>query len=754
MALTDWEISALEQLTLIADNTVGGFSDSVSKASTAAKTNKEKKLMSEYERILGDMAEAAKMSKSREKDSKKYGKEQKTLLKEELKNLKGEDDFLEQKTNYLKKQEKNAKDEKARIAVAGSVMQKMGSTVSNAMESVTSKITAGGGGTFGKLTTGISKLGVGGQVVGAALGGLGIVVGWTAGKFMNLLEATSDLTKSGLAVRGGFFGVAKSATNLNMGFAEFAEFATKYTRTMAIAGSKFTTSVKAVEGTMLGVGMTTKETAEYMAEYLETQRLSGLLTKSSVSFQMSSGAELAKQQQRLATAFGKNVKEIQNATKGAYDSSQVQAQVMAMTARSGKDIKGAYDNAIAAFSVTMPELGPMFSEIFGAAQPHATKAYQDLLALGGQDAADALVNVANATKAGLPTEDLVMKLKDKLAALDIDPNSSTRILAQFGEGGEMFLNSVLAAKRAEAVASSKELKDALDKRNAGLEESARIRNMFDQFSNLGNKFFTALLKGINGGEEGTGIADMFGAISKAGNDLATWFTNWIENNGGIETIGTVIGKMMDSLSNFVNWLMALPNTFDSIMNTMSFGLYTTREEATENVSDQNKDTEGLKNDLAERKKLLASGESWQADWMLENQISGLNNEITRREQAVTSYAKEHGVSVNTPKAEQITTQTQNIDQSESIQTSAINTENTSQDQTSETYKGTITQPNQQSAVPEKASPFTAPGVLQASKESETRILSGIQKGLHKELEPVVSGLRTLNQELRLQHQPR
>ena len=180
-----YEEDILARLTEIVENTRGANS-SVNKPQ---QTPKQKKAETAYERILRTKKELVKREI-------KLTDNAEGLYRKRLKTADGRDEFLKEEKEQAKKDKKNAEQKKRSddnlTRTGGTAMEKLGLAASELPGTIGKSLTgklAGGSGAFGKMTGGMAKLGPIGMVVGAALGGLGTVVGWTAGKFMNLLDS-------------------------------------------------------------------------------------------------------------------------------------------------------------------------------------------------------------------------------------------------------------------------------------------------------------------------------------------------------------------------------------------------------------------------------------------------------------------------------------------------------------------------------------------------------------------------------------
>jgi len=607
-----------------------------------SKGNQPKKSKAEIQNDK-NLALMAKLQKREEQLSKKK-KKLHEIQQTQLDQAKAATEQYKQDLDDEKKaQEKDRKNSRAgkkadakKVRETGGMWKNIGLSFKEIPGDMTNKLAgslSSKGGVFGSMAGhALKKI----PMLGMALAGIGTAIGWVSGKFMNLLDATNSLTLAGVNSQGGLLGVADSANALNMQFSEYADFASKYARTMNIAGKGFSTSLESVSSGMLAVGFTTSEAAEYLGGYLETQRLSGLLSKQSVAQQLSAGKELATQTLLLAGQFGTSTDEINSGIIKAYDDPLVKAAMRSLPA----SVKNAFDKSMAFFSAAAPELADGLAELMGSVAPQLTDTYKTAMAAGVPGVANAMAGFAQEMKNGANEEQARRKLLKKLANTDI---KILRIRASLGDANaKAVLGQIMAAREAQEA-----MKAHTAENYTALGFSAKMRQMWQAFGKLGDRFFSALMKGIDGVDK-TGITKLMKGLGDAVNDASEWVLKFFSDKGGVGNIGNILGT---GINIAIEWIQYAARMFIASMQGIRSFLETiqmldTEDEVNDKITKREATIASSEKKIKEKKdstvKVNGKGIKWIDSYYGKQELAGLAEykaKLAKLKEEKASFAK-------------------------------------------------------------------------------------------------------------------
>jgi len=459
------------------------------------------------------------------------------VIKEDQKKIKQAKEINKLSAESIDLRKDLTKAEKDHIKEHGSLMKQAGlgmvelpGKIGKSISSKFSKSLGPASGAFDALAATSPKAAIG-------IASLGVVAGAAYGKLMNMIDTFGDVSKSGVRMEGGIGGTIQASANLNMSLSKFAEMTTQYTRTMNKVGIKgFTKTVSTMSTGMRQFGYTTSESAEFLAGYLETQRMQGVLGQQSEAQRASSAKELMKQTDELSVAFGTSKDEILSGLNKAYDDPQIKATLRSLPQEAQK----AFRKSQVFLNAASPALASSVAEMVGSAVPTMTSSFQTAVQAGVPGVATAMQEYAQKIKDGTETEADRRKMLQKMAHADV---GILRIQAAAGNASaQAMLSQVMAAKEAEEQYATETPAEA-KKRRLDQETAAAVKTVREQFAVFGDKVMAGLLVAFPGGVEN---------LTKKIGLLATW----------------VGEKLIPGIIDFAKWI----GSAISYMSRMPWGL--------------------------------------------------------------------------------------------------------------------------------------------------------------------------------------
>jgi len=179
--------------------------------------------------------------------------------------------------------------------------------------------------------TGIARLGAGIPVVGAALAGLGAIIGTVVQQLFTTKDTFTTMVQSGILFNGSLVDFNVKTARAGLSVEEFAAVAQQSSGAIrALGETRFLNATTQLSRTFIEFGLSIQQGTEYFGEYLETQRLSGLYYEGVRGREIEAFQESIKQQQMLATLTGATVAEQRRAARARADSARYRAQMAAM----------------------------------------------------------------------------------------------------------------------------------------------------------------------------------------------------------------------------------------------------------------------------------------------------------------------------------------------------------------------------------------------------------------------------------------
>ena len=406
--------------------------------------------------------------------------------------------------------------------------------------------------------------------VAAGIAGLGLAVGFLAGKTHNVIDSFKDVSVSGVNLTGGLAGLIGSSSSLNMSLDQFAEMTTAHARTINIYGMKqFQKSANQMSRDMRGLGLTTSESADFLADYLEMQRISGHLSGLTATQQMLGAKKLMEQTDKLSQAFGVSREEILSGLKRTFDDPKVQAMVSRMPAEQAE----AFKSATSTLQATMPSLVGNMAEMFSSEAPTVSRAFQDLVATGAPGIANAMLNITEGIKNGLSGAELDAAMKDLRHQLaDVDIQHLTILADNGNQAAQSMVEMYNQANRSieqeekrqerlakiaeeQGISIEQAIKNEEQRIAQQRQSSAAVQEAMQTFSTMGDKVFAGILEGIDVEEF---VNDLTTALESLGkfvvNTLVPVFNTFAKGIGWITEhvdwklialgLGALVGKKL------------------------------------------------------------------------------------------------------------------------------------------------------------------------------------------------------------------
>jgi len=391
---------------------------------------------------------------------------------------------------------------------------------------------------MGKLSPAFEFVSSRSALAAASLGLVAGTAGVLAASVMNTLETFSDLSNSGVYVTGGLSNLIKTSTSLNMSLDEFTGMATQYARVFNTSAKGLSKNINTVSKNLRVYGFTTKESAEYAAQYLDNQRKLGLFNTIQNANTRKSMSELALSSKQLSVAFGVSKEKILDGVATAFDDPMIQATLRSLPVNARK----AFEQSIATFTAASPYLADALTEMVGSVAPQVTDTFQVAVQAGMGNVATQMAEFANGIKSGTLVGEQRRKAEQRLlkALSEADTDRLRALVAGNNQAAASMLQAVMQAKqsaeaqsetqqaveqanlaRARAIAKERGIsldeakKLAKEERLRKEAELAKMREFTDSISTIKDRFVSSFL-----GQFGDNVDDVLATVSKFGEKLA------------------------------------------------------------------------------------------------------------------------------------------------------------------------------------------------------------------------------------------
>ena len=415
------------------------------------------------------------------------------------------------------------------------------------------------------------------SVAGIALTAFTTALGFTVGRLFSYADTFRTLNDVGMnfASRSeeganSMVELARQASNANLSIDQFSDLLSKNTAVaIAIGTEQFANISKSVREAAIQFGqygMTIDQLNEFTGDYLDMQRMNGMLQNMTQAEQTARSNEYLQSLTNLTRVTGLSRRQIADSLKAQQAEGTFRAYLLSLDEETRKSVQANAEAAMAVFA-SIPggdQVGEAFGQIISGLPAAGTEFGQQLARIGAHQEMAAL-------------EELGRQVRNGEISKEQAQQQSLNILGSIKDN-EKFRQQLMVMARSQ---------DEGAKSFAGFignlqgADMAAIRNQISQdgttkaFNNMGeifNKFgtiFDQIISGIlSDPTVGKAINDMFKAMQDAGDGLATTLKskaipdfvsaiNGFVTGGGIkkltdgfQNIVEAVSKFIDTITNF------------------------------------------------------------------------------------------------------------------------------------------------------------------------------------------------------------
>jgi hypothetical protein len=445
------------------------------------------------------------------------------------------------------------------------------------------------------------RKGLGLAVIGGVFSLLGKIIGKAITNIEQTTEAMTVMYESGIRFNGGIIDLQRTMAETGMTLEQVTKIGEQYSAVMMSKGMTGIRSIVTGAGEASGglhkLALTTAEAADYAAEYLDTQRLAGVISSYTEKQQSKMLAENIQRLTDYSKILGVSRKAMLDNQKAYMNQTSVLALFARMSKEERKVAQEGYRTAIDAMTALGPQMEgliPYFTDIFARdfGEEATSERFKELATNGAPQLALAFQTLAQrAKKEGKVTLDM---LRDTIGSVE---KSQLEVLVanpRYRELGEALLAAGFSFEQATELEAerAKQIERALPEfaKSIGLEHdmnAARAEYLRRQQSNIEsmkllddsmnklkaswNFLLTKGLLDIMGGLIAKllnkPLSDVMGDISGGVADFAKWIRE-IADNGIFQKIGTGIGVLIEK---FIQWASDPTSLFVDIVNAIKAG---------------------------------------------------------------------------------------------------------------------------------------------------------------------------------------
>ena len=409
------------------------------------------------------------------------------------------------------------------------------------------------------------------SVAGIALTAFTTALGFTVGRLFSYADAFRQLNEVGMnfASRSeeganSMVELARQASNANLSIDQFSKLLSENTAVaIAIGTEQFANISKSVREAAIQFGqygMTIDQLNEFTGDYLDMQRMNGMLQNMTQAEQTARSNEYLQSLTNLTRVTGLSRRQIADSLKAQQAEGTFRAYLLSLDEETRKSVQANAEAAMAVFA-SIPggeQVGEAFGQIISGLPAAGTEFGQQLARIGAHQEMAAL-------------EELGRQVRNGEISKEQAQQQSLNILGSIKDN-EKFRQQLMVMARSQ---------DEGAKSFAGFignlqgADMAAIRNQISQdgttkaFNNMGeifNKFgtiFDQIISGIlSDPTVGKAINDMFQAMQKAGDGLATTLKskaipdfvsaiNGFVTGGGIKKLTDGFQNIVDAVSEFI-----------------------------------------------------------------------------------------------------------------------------------------------------------------------------------------------------------
>ena len=423
------------------------------------------------------------------------------------------------------------------------------------------------------------------SVAGIALTAFTTALGFSVGRLFSYADAFRDLNAVGMNFASSsedgansMVELARQASNANLSIDQFSKALQENTRVaIAIGTESFAQISKNVRMAAMQFGqygMTIDELNEFTGDYLEMQRMTGLLEAMSETERTKRSNEYLQSLTNLTRVTGLSRKQIADSLKAQKEEATLRAYLMTLSEEEALALTKVTDGVQSVFAAIPggEQIGEAFGQIVSGLPAAGTAFGQQLAAAGAHAEMAALEDLGRAVRAGeISKEEAQQRSMDLLRSLKDNREFSKQIASMTLAGNENakamqdFRGGLQGAKL-----------DAIQNSLAQDGTTKAFNNMGEIFNKFATTFDSILSGLLSDPKIGQAINDMFSAIEGAGDGLANTLKSDVIPkfvNGIADLVkGDTLTKLAKGFGNMVDKVMAfITNLADFDISTALFG---------------------------------------------------------------------------------------------------------------------------------------------------------------------------------------
>jgi hypothetical protein len=397
--------------------------------------------------------------------------------------------------------------------------------------------------------------------VAAAGASIVYAFGASFGAVFKQARMVADLNASGIQlasvidgqILGGLNSFGQATLAANLSFKELSDLSKKYGAVLNKFGIQaFAETSRSVTKDLNSLGITSAESSELVAEYLQSRRFMTYQEQMTQQQQSRAAATMIRQIDRFSTAFGESRAALMASSTKGLEQVDVQSFLKSAT----DNTRTIFEDLSARFSGA--EFGELQTSLLQAVSNpivQQTEMFEALRKGGATEAMNALVELNQATRTG-NVQLAEVKRNQLMAALR---NADTELSQLIGAEGQMLRNFVNQSKNHYDLMTKSQNADADT-------EAARIVNLQNSFRNI-SKFFERVSIDMLGNQEFTDAFSesmelLSASFTANGPKLATAFSGVVL--AVVPLIAKALPYIITMFDKLTEWASGVGDTMDKV----------------------------------------------------------------------------------------------------------------------------------------------------------------------------------------------